>query len=218
MAKKKNAKPMKGVTGDGIEYTLQGNEVKICNISERIGIAPLNLTSENIATLTLADYYDRNLNRVFAEFNPGKFEDDVLFFEGTGKEKGLIGTNFVVFNQTTNSTDTLHVFRETVGDLMEMIYAVAHIGTDFKDKKGDVYKFGTVYGVNEVFLHFMELMDSCEDMEPLRRILYYTAGAIKGVCSCMARNSGWMLEIIDEVSLKIMHLKKESEEDGRNDS
>ena len=209
------------MTKDGIFYALEGNEVTMYNMNKRImetlsnlpGVQMRNSKLDDIEDFSLKDFYDAEKNSAFLICNLPYVEERLFYRTDDNKQ---IGIKYVLFDTETEESATRIIYRDTVGELMEIIYIIAHIGQEFHDKRGHVYKFGTIYGVNDVFSHYMDLVDDDGDLEKMRRVMFYIAGLIKGFCRTKAYNVEMMMNIIEQ-TIEDYHLSKitDDEEEGQ---
>lgn len=192
-------------TDDGIFYSVEGNIVTLFNFQQKL-IEALRKTPvpfhvefpsiDKVKNFSLKDFYSPEMNTAFMMFNP-PMADETLFYRSEDGQQ--IGLRYVIFDTETDETENRIIYRNTVGDLMEIIYIIAHIGQTFTDKRQHVYKFGTVYGVNEAFNRYMTLIEESEGLENMRRVMYYIAGIVKGVCRETAYTSAMMMNTIERV-------------------
>ena len=208
------------VTDNGIMYQVDGNEVKLCNFQQKLmdqmmgrkpGVNPDD-KSIDIDSLSLSDYYNDELKPKFWAFNPQKYDAETLFYGREEDDK--IGIKYVLIDTKTEQNVGRIIYKDNVGDLMEIIYIISHVGESFVDKRGHEYRFGTIWGINDVFSHYMTIIDSNPELEHLRRVMYYISGLIKGYCQETAYNVDMMMDVIEDVCDEYMLMKSETNNDN----
>lgn len=226
MANKKNNSrielPAIGKTKDGVIYKKSGNCIKVFSSAPEYKGAINKKRQENLlkklnpGEFDLGDFYNGEINCVLPEFNPNNLDKPVFLYD---KQTGYVGTTIVVFNLATDEQDSRVIFRPTLGDLMEIVWVMAHIGDEFIDKRLYRYKFGTPLGSEKFFEQYVRILEDDDDTEPVRIKMMYTAGLIKGFCQEKAWCPSQMTQIVDEVHLFIMtDVDFDNEdEDGKED-
>ena len=148
-------------------------------------------------------------------------DEEIMLDEDDFEDSGFlnldeeIGTKFVLIDKDSGEQSTTFFYRNSVGQLMEIIYVLQRISDGLLDKRLHHYTFGTVTGVEKLYERFVELVESNDELEPMRRRMYFTGGLIKGYCQEKAWNMDMMLEIIDTTHFESMTVNEviETEDD-----
>ena len=118
------------ITDNGIMYQVDGNEVKLCNFQQKLmnqmmgrkpGVNPDD-KSIDIDSLSLSDYYNDELKPKFWAFNPQKYDAETLFYGREEDDK--IGIKYVLIDTKTEENVSCIIYKDNVGDLMEIVDAV----------------------------------------------------------------------------------------------
>ncbi len=203
-----------------IAYQINGNEIKLCDASDKkydnvnkiqnkvpAFFTPTATNNIDINKLTISDFYNSSLNSSFVAYNPPELEVDALFYKHEEYNE-LIGLKYILIDTETDESANTIFYRNSIGDLMEIIYIISHIGEEFYNKKGHICRFGTVFGINDIFLRYMRLIDSEPSFEQMRRVMYYISGLVKGYCKEKAINVQMMLDIIENVCKEYLVIKE----------
>lgn len=226
------------MTSTGMMYGKRGNMIKLFGARQRIEdrksfvnmLKGKTLSGDiDFSEMEFLDFYDSGLNERLYDWDPTGTkepmflrlqEEDEDYFEYDDDEDVLgdddvIGMKLILINTETDEKSSLTVYRENLGQLLEIIYVLVHIGDGLLDKKLRHHRIGTVMGINKIFDAYTELLDDDDELESLRRRLFYTAGLIKGYCQEKAYTIDMMLDIIDDTHFDSMTVHESfDDEDG----
>lgn len=155
----------------------------------------------NIDKLTFSDFYtDADLTRRLPKWNP-TLNPEALFYKN---KSGRLGMMLILFDDTVGTDrEEMIIWRDSLGEFMEILFALSIINGKILDKRYHEYKFATADGIQAFFTRYMEILKTAGEesyLNTVKQRLAFTAGIIKASCQESVYKCFDMLIAIDEIS------------------
>ena len=159
----------------------------------------------NISKITFSDFYtDADLTRRLPKWNPS-LNPEPLFYKD---KDGRLGMTLILLDDSTGTDrDEMTIWRHSLGEFMEILYALTIINGKILDKRYHEYKFATADGIQNLFTRYVDILRTCgEDsyLNTVKQRLAFTAGMIKAVCQESVWKCFDMLIYIDDICEQCM--------------
>ena len=159
----------------------------------------------NIQKLSFSDFYtDPDLTRRLPKWNPTLYQEPLFHRDRDGR----LGMTLIFLDDNTGTDrEEMMIWRDSLGEHMEILYALTIINGKIMDKRFHEYKFATGDGIQNIFSRYMELLRAAGDdsyLNIVKQRLAFTAGVIKSVCCESVWRCDDMLSVVDEITDECM--------------
>lgn len=154
----------------------------------------------NVNRISFSDFYtDADLTARLPKWNPAMNPEPIFH----RNKDGRLGMTLIFLDDTTGiDREEIMIWRDSAGEIMEILYALTIINGKILDKRYHEYKFATPDGVQNLFMRYMELLrDAGEEsyLNIVKQRLAFTAGMIKAVCQESVWKCFDMLIAVDDI-------------------